>query len=558
MRHCLMSARPMDLRAQQTSACPSTASKDATPYCSTDDVYLMNAQDRLLAAGTMIAAEARKALKNEAGFRCSAGIASNRLLAKLASGLHKPDDQTIILPSQASAFVGPLAVRAIPGVGHKLEAQLTEMGMRVVEDLRKMNETDLIRCFGDRTGAFLHKACWGCDPTPVQERGPPKSITVEESFKSCTTLAAAPHVGKSMEENQGWPVEVPVEAFVGQAGLLGLPAVADQQTANQHSRRDYGGVPRAGILSKRLEREVREHDRLPEEAAVTDIHNGDTGAADAKKAKLGAVKVDTGVEGWPLGSPRDDAHCQQASAGWAELVLKQAGSLRCQHDLITNLEDDGASMQAPTSTHDCSLRTWASSPAVDGTNEVATANDQDARNRVGSRNDSGSTSRLGAPASTSDNCPPAWGIDCSSGLAHGLDPSRSHNGVLQPVSISCGPASRQQSLLDSLNSRATSFSKETERPQHPRPGSSGFAHHEVLTLKRMAANGELSQGCGGRGGRCQEARTDYEMAVKLQREELGIGRHMDSKISNSNGSKQSSRGLTKSGKGPMDSFLIRR
>eukprot|EP00803_Ostreobium_quekettii_P002168 evm.model.scf_1291.1 EVM.evm.TU.scf_1291.1 scf_1291:8552-11388(+) len=217
MRHCLMSVRPMDLRAQQTSACPSTASKDATPYCSTDDVYLMNAQDRLLAAGTMIAAEARKALKNEAGFRCSAGIASNRLLAKLASGLHKPDDQTIILPSQASAFVGPLAVRAIPGVGHKLEAQLTEMGMRVVEDLRKMNETDLIRCFGDRTGAFLHKACWGCDPTPVQERGPPKSITVEESFKSCTTLAAARSVitvlapdlllrlEEDHDENSRWP-----------------------------------------------------------------------------------------------------------------------------------------------------------------------------------------------------------------------------------------------------------------------------------------------------------------------------------------------------------------
>lgn len=54
-------------------------------------------------------------LQAEVGFRCSAGIASNRMLAKLVSGLHKPDDQTVILPPDAAAFVAPLPVRALPG-----------------------------------------------------------------------------------------------------------------------------------------------------------------------------------------------------------------------------------------------------------------------------------------------------------------------------------------------------------------------------------------------------------------------------------------------------------
>ena len=54
-------------------------------------------------------------LQAEAGFRCSAGISSNRMLAKLVSGLHKPDDQTALLPPDVLEFVAPLPVRALPG-----------------------------------------------------------------------------------------------------------------------------------------------------------------------------------------------------------------------------------------------------------------------------------------------------------------------------------------------------------------------------------------------------------------------------------------------------------
>lgn len=62
-------------------------------------------------------------LQTETGFRSSAGIASNRMLAKLCSGLHKPDDQTSLPNAEAMEFLGPLPVRAVPGIGMKLGKQ---------------------------------------------------------------------------------------------------------------------------------------------------------------------------------------------------------------------------------------------------------------------------------------------------------------------------------------------------------------------------------------------------------------------------------------------------
>ncbi len=58
-------------------------------------------------------------MQAEAGYRTSAGIACNKTLAKLASGLHKPDDQTVLPPPEAAAFVAPLPPRALPGIGRR-------------------------------------------------------------------------------------------------------------------------------------------------------------------------------------------------------------------------------------------------------------------------------------------------------------------------------------------------------------------------------------------------------------------------------------------------------
>eukprot|EP00884_Botryococcus_braunii_P008015 jgi/Botrbrau1/17214/Bobra.0620s0004.1 len=179
--------RPMDLRAPPKALNGSTEILQAS-----ED--LLAPWDLRLKIGSAIAAEARTAIKAETGFRCSAGIACNRMLAKLISGIHKPDDQTILLPQDAAAFVHNLPVRAFPGVGWKLEAQLKEAGVEKACQLLEWSLTRLSQHFGDRAAALLHSACRGLDSTPVAAKGPPRSVTVEDSFKSCTSLSAAQHI----------------------------------------------------------------------------------------------------------------------------------------------------------------------------------------------------------------------------------------------------------------------------------------------------------------------------------------------------------------------------
>jgi hypothetical protein len=71
--------------------------------------------ETLLRVGSAVALEARQLIHQTSGYRTSAGIACNKLLAKLVSGLHKPDDQTVMLPVGAAAFVSDLHVMALPG-----------------------------------------------------------------------------------------------------------------------------------------------------------------------------------------------------------------------------------------------------------------------------------------------------------------------------------------------------------------------------------------------------------------------------------------------------------
>ncbi|KAK9826961.1 hypothetical protein WJX74_001872 [Apatococcus lobatus] len=189
--------RPMDLRVnKQASTAVVEGCMDAAciPLSTAGGSAEVSAWQVRLQIGSAIAREARAVVKAEAGFRCAAGIACNKMLAKLVGGLHKPDDQTTLPPSEAAAFVASLPVRALPGVGYKLNTELEQRGVMTAEELRRWSIADLAAAFGDRYATFLLQACRGQDPSPVQDKGPPKSITVEDSFKSCTSLPAARHI----------------------------------------------------------------------------------------------------------------------------------------------------------------------------------------------------------------------------------------------------------------------------------------------------------------------------------------------------------------------------
>ena len=146
--------------------------------------------DLLLMAGSILAAEARAAVREQTGVRMSGGIAHNKLLAKLASGLHKPDDQTSLPASEAAKFIRPLPVAVLRGAGYKTCRDLKIVGVESVAQLRALSKQRLMSLLGDRVGAHLYEAARGRDKSAVEGTTAPKSITVEDSFKRCTSWQA--------------------------------------------------------------------------------------------------------------------------------------------------------------------------------------------------------------------------------------------------------------------------------------------------------------------------------------------------------------------------------
>jgi len=180
--------RIMDLRESSRNIPVVRDSKMAS------NIYSDNLWYKKLLVGSVIAAEAREAVRRETGIRTSAGIACNRLLAKLVSGLHKPDGQTTILPVHAAGFVAPLDVRILHGVGHKLQAELNMLGITTVGQLRSWPRHQLVQRFGPRIAGFLAEARWGKDSSQVVEQGPSNTVSVEDSFRHCRGMTAAAHV----------------------------------------------------------------------------------------------------------------------------------------------------------------------------------------------------------------------------------------------------------------------------------------------------------------------------------------------------------------------------
>ena len=118
----------------------------------------------------------KKAVKQEVGVTFSVGIGPNKLIAKIASEMHKPDGVTVVLPEQVETFLSPLPVDALLGVGKKTVAKMSEMGIKTVGELAKLDVQRLLEVFGKTLGVYFHNAANGVDNMPVQEAGEAESI----------------------------------------------------------------------------------------------------------------------------------------------------------------------------------------------------------------------------------------------------------------------------------------------------------------------------------------------------------------------------------------------
>ena len=116
-------------------------------------------------------------VKNQVGISFSVGVGPNKLIAKIACDSQKPDGLTIVKPEDTQAFLAPLAVDRLLGVGKKTFAKMEQMGIKTIGDLAKFDAQRLIEVFGKAMGIYFHNAANAIDNEPVVEQGEAESIS---------------------------------------------------------------------------------------------------------------------------------------------------------------------------------------------------------------------------------------------------------------------------------------------------------------------------------------------------------------------------------------------
>jgi len=151
---------------------------------SLDEAFLdVSGAVRRLGSPAAIGAQIRDTVHDEQGITCSVGVASTKFVAKIASGLAKPDGMVVVPRDEIIPFVQQLPVGALWGVGEKTEEQLLRLGLRTVADIAHTPLPTLVRGLGEATGNHLHQLAWGHDPRSVQREHREKSIGADETFE---------------------------------------------------------------------------------------------------------------------------------------------------------------------------------------------------------------------------------------------------------------------------------------------------------------------------------------------------------------------------------------
>ena len=150
---------------------------------SLDEAFLdVEGARRLHGTGPEIAAAIRTQVKDATGLDASVGVATTKLLAKLASDLCKPDGLLVVEPGTELDVLHPLGVRRLWGVGPATERKLTGLGITTVGDLAALPEDTLVLTLGRAAGHHLHELAWNRDERAVVADQEVKSIGHEETF----------------------------------------------------------------------------------------------------------------------------------------------------------------------------------------------------------------------------------------------------------------------------------------------------------------------------------------------------------------------------------------
>lgn len=151
---------------------------------SVDEAFLDLTGTESLFGAPVEASRAIKArIRQVTGLTASAGLASNKFVAKVASDLEKPDGLVVVPPGGEARFLAPLPIGRLWGVGRVMAEALSGLGVITIAQLQAMPRAVLVRRFGGH-GADLHDLAFGRDDRPVEPYTAPKSMGAEETFGS--------------------------------------------------------------------------------------------------------------------------------------------------------------------------------------------------------------------------------------------------------------------------------------------------------------------------------------------------------------------------------------
>ena len=133
-----------------------------------------------------LATTLKQLVKNQVGVTFSVGIGPNKLLAKIACDVNKPDGLTTVKPEEVESFLNPLPVDRLIGVGRKISQKMSDLSIRTIGDLSRCDVQRLVAIFGKTLGVYFHNASNGVDNEPVKETGQAESISRIATLKQNT------------------------------------------------------------------------------------------------------------------------------------------------------------------------------------------------------------------------------------------------------------------------------------------------------------------------------------------------------------------------------------
>ena len=168
---------------------------DVFEYVGKDEAYLdvsEKTEGSFEKAGHL-AQQIKNTIREKVKLTCSIGISPNKLVSKIASDFKKPDGLTVVPPEKVEAFLDPLKIREIPGIGKKTEAKFSEMKLETISDLKKLDVFSLNQQFGRKGGSNIYNSARGIDDEAVTPRSPniqySKIVTLKKDSKDFDFLA---------------------------------------------------------------------------------------------------------------------------------------------------------------------------------------------------------------------------------------------------------------------------------------------------------------------------------------------------------------------------------